>query len=231
MRSETSHESGDEELMRFVLAGPATEQSAGKRALRDHEQRAHARSGVMKKALILGILVFLGGSRAAIAQGDEASGHVRPRDAIASLLLQYGMSESPTFRRLTEELAQSNVIVYVDVRREAAHGMGGVLHFMSDTHGVRWVRVVVDTGTLDFGRSQGLLVQLTAILGHELQHAREVAQATVIRDEEGFAELFRTIGIELQRNQFDTHAARAAGQVIEAEIRGGIRKVAIVAQR
>lgn len=176
-------------------------------------------SSVVGRLLVLGLAVLLVGSHAALA-GDDALSRVRARDGFASLLLRYGMSESSTFRGLVEELDASAVIVYVEVRQEAGHAMGGQLRLITETQGVRWVRVVVDTGTTHLNTAQQRLVQLTAILGHELQHAREVAQASVILDDEGFARLFRTIGIELHPNRFDTAAARAVGPLIETEIRG-----------
>ena len=105
--------------------------------------------------------------------------NIRPRDATAELLLQFGSERSSTFRRLVRDLERSSVIVYIDVRQEGRHPIGGGLHFLTEAQGVRWVRARVDSGTSSVGRTHQDVVRLTAILAHELRHALEAAAANM----------------------------------------------------
>lgn len=51
-------------------------------------------------------------------------------------------------------------------------------------------------------------VELVAILGHELQHAAEIAAAPWVHDAGTLARLYRRIGLRLGSNAFDTAAAQ-----------------------
>ena len=145
---------------------------------------------------------------------------VRARDAAADHLLQFGAERSPTFRALLEDLRLSDVIVYVQVQQDPESTPGGSLQFIGSGGPFRWVLATVDTGSSRLGSLQENLVMLTAILGHELQHAREVSEALSIRTIADFDSHFRTVGIGMGRNAVDTDAARDVGRIVEGEIRG-----------
>jgi len=146
--------------------------------------------------------------------------NIRPTDAIAASLVRFGQERSGTFRDLVDVLQQSNVVVYVDVRRDPRYAQSGSLQFMGEASGVRWVRATIDVGTSRLEVAQTKIVELTAILGHELQHAREVAEARFIRNMDDFDRHFRTIGFPTGKDVVDTLAAREAGESVEAEVRG-----------
>ena len=146
--------------------------------------------------------------------------NVRPRDATAKLLLRFGNERSARFREIVDTLEASNVIVYIDVRLESHRPVSGGLTFLGEAHGIRWVRATVDSGTASFIRSCQDVVRLTSILGHELQHALEAAQAPSLLDEREFATWFRAIGVDEGPHVLDTMAARRTGAQVEAELRG-----------
>jgi hypothetical protein len=119
-------------------------------------------------------------------------------------------------------LEASKVIVYIDVRQDGARPVGGGLYFMGGTGPYRWVRVIVHAGSSNAARNYQNIVQLTAILGHELQHAREAAEAPTLRNLGEFERYFRGISIA-HPDLLDTQAARDAGRRIEAELHGHAR--------
>ena len=84
-------------------------------------------------------------------------------------------------------------------------GPQGTLRFVSATPGARFVRITVDTALPDR--------ELAALIGHELQHAVEVARARAVQDQPSFAALYRAVGqvIDLASRHYDTAEARLGG--------------------
>ena len=158
-----------------------------------------------------------------VAAADPAAApsldNIRPRDAASELLLRFGVQRSATFRAVVRALEQSRVIVYVEMREDAAHPVGGALHFIGAAGGVRWVRARVDSGTANRARAHEDVVRLTAILGHELRHALEAAEAPSLDSLAEFERYYRRIGVD-DRHLLDTLAARATGATVESELRG-----------
>ena len=159
----------------------------------------------------------------AVATTPATLRHVRPRDAVGTLLLRFGNEKSPRFRELVRTLEGSSVIVYVDVRQDAGHPASGGLTFLGEAHGIRWVRATVDSGTASYLRTCQDVVRLTAILGHELQHALEASQAPTMRNVGEFERYFRSIGIDQEPKVLDTLAARQTGKQVADELRGMAR--------
>jgi hypothetical protein len=106
------------------------------------------------------------------------------------------------------------------VRQDPRRDLGGALHFVAAGGDRRFVRAVVDTGTKQFGLSQKRLVLLTSVLGHELQHAAEVAAAESIRNEQEFAAHFRRIGISPLSEALETEHAQAVQIRVTRELEG-----------
>lgn len=157
---------------------------------------------------------------AATAAAPAAVHRVRPRDPVAALFLRFGNEKSARFREVVRALEQSNVIVYVEVRQDSSHPVGGGLTFIGEAHGVRWVRAMVDSGTPSYLRTCQDIVRLTSILGHELQHALEASQAPTLRNAVEFERYFRSIGIAREPRLLDTLAARQTGKRVADELRG-----------
>jgi hypothetical protein len=102
-------------------------------------------------------------------------------------LIDQGRSLSATFRHLVESLDESDVVVYVETRVMTPRFKGYLLHRITTGGQLRHLRIVIGTT----GRDE----QLIGVLAHELQHAREVAQAPEARDEESLRTLFCRIGL------------------------------------
>jgi hypothetical protein len=147
--------------------------------------------------------------------------NLRPRDGMAAQLLSLGREGSPTFRALERVLNESRVVVYVDVRDDPRHELGASLQFVVATPDRLFVRAVVDTGTKQFGLSQQRLVVLASLLGHELQHAAEVAAAPSIASVRDFEAHFRRIGISEERSALETAAAQEVGRRVKRELQDG----------
>lgn len=157
---------------------------------------------------------------AVTAFADDRIENIRPRDSVAGLLLQIGMERSQTFRQLVQDLRRSNVIVYVDVRREPRDGPSGSVTFMAQRSGWRWLRATIDTGTTDYASVLRNVFHLTEILGHELQHAREVIAAGSLETSDDFEAYFRGIGTSVGKHRFDTAAAVEIGRAVASELLG-----------
>src|SRR5690349_1433881 len=59
-----------------------------------------------------------------------------------------------------------------------------------------------------------------AVLGHELQHAVEVAEAIDVIDAGGLEKLYRRIGVRSGPQVYDTIAAQELGKVVRRELAG-----------
>jgi hypothetical protein len=103
--------------------------------------------------------------------------HVRPLQEEGKRLFEVGMTSSPTFQRLVTRLEHSDVIVYVDVTVDVPPHFVGVLRFLTMTKSSRFL--VVRLNLLAPGAA------LVGILGHELQHSVEVADAKDVTSAEG----------------------------------------------
>jgi hypothetical protein len=170
--------------------------------------------------VVVSALAVSARSEAGPAPAVDGLVNVRPLDPTARLLLRFGYQHSPHFREIVHTLEASRTIVYVEVRHDGSNPVSGGLYFMSANNGRRWVRTRVDTGTSSPARAFQNVVHLTGILAHELQHAREAAEAPALGNLAEFERHFRQIGIK-HPTLLDTMAAREAGRRVEAELRGG----------
>jgi len=124
-------------------------------------------------------------------------------------LLGAAVAASPTVASLVEALAPTDVIVVIEVTRET-FGAAGDLRIQAVAGNTRYLRIRV-SGALDPWDQM-------AILGHELQHANEVAQAPDVRDQTSLARLMRRIGRETLRGAFDTNAAAKTTAQVRREV-------------
>jgi hypothetical protein len=126
--------------------------------------------------------------------------HVRPMKDAEDLIAQ-GMAQSPTFRRLVNQIERSDVIVYVDLRPDMRDSIGGSLRFLAKSATHRFLRVQVNRADTPLWR--------VALLGHELQHAVEVAEAGEIASSNDMRALYRRIGVRTGPDAYDSMAAYA----------------------
>lgn len=141
--------------------------------------------------------------------------HIRITEPWLRHLFTAGMSGSETFRSLVARLEESDVVVYLQTDIQRWPGASGRLTFLSVVAGTRYV--VVRLTPL---RSP---VQQLAMIGHELQHAVEVAERPAIVDSESmFREYMRfgyQNGVSGEGAAFDTKAAMQAGARVSDELR------------
>jgi hypothetical protein len=143
---------------------------------------------------------------------DPLAFHVRATDASTREWLRIGAAESPTFRALLAKLVVSDVIVYIGVVEKIAGGLSGQMLFVAATPGTRYVRVELV--------ANGSEREMVALVGHELQHAVEIASAPHVRDRQSMAMLYLAMGGNPRRSRFDSLAARVTEERVRGELAG-----------
>jgi hypothetical protein len=167
-------------------------------------------------------LTTLGAVGSSAAAGRDARGgepgltvtHVRCLSRDARALLDMALERSPSIRSLAERLERSDVVVYLqlpgDTNPQAAVAQ---LTFVTFAAATRYVLVQVDPW-------RTVPLERLALLGHELHHALEIAQEPGVRDTMTLRALYRRIGHEHGRGQFETEPARITGRRVQAELSG-----------
>jgi hypothetical protein len=112
---------------------------------------------------------------------------VRASESLMIALVREGYGRSPSFRDLVDTLQRSNVIVIVQPGICAGGRIRSCVVAVAGTLRERQIRIKVDT------RTSGN--QLIATIGHELQHAVEIAENTEITDGPNALKLYRRLGI------------------------------------
>ena len=136
---------------------------------------------------------------------------VRPLGQTAVLAFQRGIAHSPTFRDVVARLQRSDVVVYISVEPRPPGKCPGATRFVSATRYNRFLHIVVDRRLAP--------KTMVALLGHELQHALEVADAPAIRDFEAFRQFYEHQGFHNEHmGTFDSRAARETGRRVRAEL-------------
>jgi hypothetical protein len=118
---------------------------------------------------------------------------------------------SPTLRALTDRLDASDVTVHVSVKRFTDRRLAGALRFLAATPTDRVLLIEIAFGLDRYAR--------IAMLGHELQHAVEVAETPHIRDENAFRRFYELHGVEgAIECSYETDGARRAEIAIRKEM-------------
>ena len=147
------------------------------------------------------------------AMAERNGPFLRTDDARLAAALVRGWDESPTFRDIVDRLDGSDLIVYVS-RGSLSGQTSASTQLLTWTGGYRYVRVTLE---LDPNTDVGV-----AMLGHELRHALELAEAPWVRDEGTVIELYRGIGFSSctrPRPCYDTLEAVEAGRQVLVELR------------
>jgi hypothetical protein len=137
---------------------------------------------------------------------------VRPYDSRAAKLLLEGMERSVTLRALADRLEQLDVIVYLEMQPALRKKLAGTLTWMAATPSNRYVRISLNP---EITRDA-----LIAALGHELQHAVEVAEAPWVVDPASLQAYYQKHGISTAQhiNGWDSLAARVTGDDVRREL-------------
>ena len=141
---------------------------------------------------------------------ESPSRHVRTTDPYAKKLLAKGYAHSATFASLMARLQRSDVIVHVEILPRLPAAMEGRLMLLPRAHDVRYVRIQIAL--------RGSEEDSVAVLGHELQHACEIADAPDVGNEQQMAKLYARIGMRGGAHVFDTEAAQQAGRQVRREL-------------
>lgn len=144
---------------------------------------------------------------------DAQAPWLRAADPHIAGLIASGLKHSPSFRTLVARIEQSDLVVYVRCAVLPEH-LDGALTFVSAVGGRRYVMV-----RLAMTRTRR---QKVAALGHELQHAVEIAERADIVDAASMARAFREFGFERvphgpAAQAFDSLAAIDAGHQVRRE--------------
>lgn len=167
---------------------------------------------IIRRAFVCALLVA---TCAGSAQADPTSPRVRPLGARIASLLARGRVASPTLAVLVDALERSDLIVHIEEWWWPQKGTIGETRFITRAGGQRYLRISLDGRVRD---EAGV-----ALLGHELHHAWEIAQAPWVIDQETLFGLYGQIGhrshVRAGTAGVDTKAARDAAQHVRAELR------------
>ncbi len=108
--------------------------------------------------------------------------HIRTTDATLAATLADGLAHSATFQALVTKIEASDVVVFLVYDRSARNLLASHISFVSAAGGRRYLTI----GML----SRLPRVRQVAILGHELQHAVEIAEAPSVVDARTMAEYY-----------------------------------------
>ena len=143
--------------------------------------------------------------------GAISVARLRPAGRVERHVIAEGVCGSATFRSLVETIERSDLVVHVSMRWLGDRRLSGRLDFLTATASQRVLRATLGLPLDRVGR--------IAVLGHELQHASEVAGAPDLRTRAAFAAYYRTHGrpggIEWA---YDTDAARQVELQIRVEL-------------
>jgi hypothetical protein len=172
---------------------------------------------------VLGLFVIAGiVSFSHLASGEDSHRCARPASVNGSTpvrvrttntrlgkLIRDGLERSPTFGRLVAGLEGSDLIVYIEVGT-CRGGYPSCLVLVGRYGGQRYVRITVPA-------NEGDRVLLIAGIGHELQHANEVAAAPDVVDAKSLLAFYARLDLRDGRGDesVETAAAVRAGRVME----------------
>ncbi len=136
----------------------------------------------------------------------------RPLDPLAAETFEQAMTGSPLVRDLVRQLEVSNLVVHIESSRNLPGGVSGTMRFVTSRGGYRYVRITLANHLRPEARA--------AILGHELQHACEVA-ASDAHDTDAVRRLYQAAGHHPTNSQdvFETRAALLVERQVRAELR------------
>jgi hypothetical protein len=168
--------------------------------------------------ILLPLLFLFATSSALAAQAfeDDPRNHIRTTDTRLIRLLHDGMRASDTFRGMVHRLRKSDVVVYLECGGSANRSADGRLTFISAAGGVRYVHIRV-------ARLASADVQI-ALIGHELRHAVEIADAPGVIDGDTLAREYERIGFlnarQIAGTSYDSDAAVEAGYKVLRDLTG-----------
>jgi hypothetical protein len=141
---------------------------------------------------------------------ESPTRHIRSSFSSINSLIRDGFHKSPTFAGLVTRLERSDLIVYVEIVPQMPSGVEGRLVMLPRAHDTRYVRIQIGM--------PGSASDAIALLGHELEHATELADAPEVTDMGGFVALYERIGQRSGWHQYETAAAQEAARRVRREL-------------
>ena len=140
--------------------------------------------------------------------------HVRGATLEAALLLDEGVARSATVRDLVDHLEHSDLLIYVRYVWFSSTSLRGRIGFLAAGQKQRLFAIEIDCRR---PRSD----QISA-LGHELQHAVEIADAPSVLDARSLAAFYSSIGAltgyTSHGDTYETDAAAETGRRVRGEL-------------
>jgi hypothetical protein len=150
------------------------------------------------------------------AQDDAATAsHVRGTDEASATLIRDLVARSATGRELVDRLDRSDLVVYVRRRLFTTGTVTGRIGFVRGDCRQRYVAI-------EIAAPRNYVDELSS-LGHELQHAVEIAGEGGVCDATALAELYTRIGDPVERwggmaDTFETRTAAETGFRVRREL-------------
>lgn len=148
--------------------------------------------------------------------------HIRIRDRGVERLLQQAIERSPMLRQLVRTLDASDVIVYVELQPRMPDSLPAGLVLSGAGGGMRYLRISLNPGNTRR--------EMIAMLGHELQHAVEIAREPSVQSHDTLVAYFARIGRRAAKG-WETDAARDAGRLVHREFVAGTGLATSLAKR
>jgi hypothetical protein len=167
-----------------------------------------------RRTLSRAVLVLALAVPASLSQASrlnaEAVPHVRPASAAARQLIDAAARDSPTVRRLIEQVQQSDIFVYVQLTGSPQVPTASTTFTVATPRG-RYLRILINAGTPIWTR--------TEMLAHELQHVLEIAAAPEVTGNDGIRILYERIGRAGQgTDRYETLEAKRIEALVRREI-------------
>lgn len=127
--------------------------------------------------------------------------HLRPAEPSANALVADALDRSTVIRDLAAQLDRTDVVAYVRIARHVDSGRPSSIHFLGRSPYSRYMVILVDEAlTPD---------RQIALIGHELQHAVDMADADWITDSLRMDQYFTLCGWKLSypEHGFETLSA------------------------
>ena len=149
------------------------------------------------------------------AQDAATASHVRGTDEATTTLIRDLVARSATGRELVDRLDRSDLVVYVRRRLFATSMFSGRIGFVRGDCTRRYVAIEI--------AAPRNYVEELASLGHELQHAVEIAGERDVCGAAALAELYTRIGDPVERwdgmaDSFETRTAFETGIRVRREL-------------
>jgi hypothetical protein len=141
---------------------------------------------------------------------DSPMRHIRTDTPYIRAILKDGLTKSPTFARLASRIERSDVIVQIEVVPRLPSAVEGRMLLLTRTIANRYIRIQIEL--------RGSRQDTIALLGHELWHAGEVANAPDVSTQDELVALYERIGTRVGFKQYETAGARDAGRRVRSEL-------------